>query len=139
MLLATFNLLENSAPYREAITDPWVVPLLFVFSGLLLATLLTQALNRSLYLPSFDGPSKIFLAALVFLYLRTRAISFARVLEFSLAIGLLAVYLVILSHPDTSAQWDGKNEKQRPVVSGIYLVVIELPGDRRVLKLGVQR
>ena len=107
VLLASCNLLENSAPYREATTDPWVIRLLFAFSGLLLATLITQALNRSLYLPSFDGPSKIFLAALVFLFLRTRAISFARVLEFALPIGLLAVYLVILSYPDTSAQWDG--------------------------------
>ena len=106
-LLAIFHWLTNSAPYREALADPWGTRLLFAFAGLLLATLMTQALNRSLYLPSFDGPSKIFLAVLVFLFLRTRAISFARVLEFSLPIGLLAIYLVILLYPETSTQWDG--------------------------------
>ena len=106
-LLAIFHWLKDSAPYRHALADPWAVRLIFSFAGLLLATLVTQALNRSLHLPSFDGPSKIFLAAMVFLYLQTRAISFARVLEFALPIGLLAVYLVILLNPDTSTQWDG--------------------------------
>ena len=113
-MLAVFHLAKNPASYRQALTEPWIKRLLLAFAGLFLATAVTQALSLKLYWPSFDGPSKILVAALIFLFLRTRAVAFGRVLEVGLPLGLLAVYLAIRLNSDTSAAWDG------PYATGRY-------------------
>lgn len=108
VLLAAFDLAKNPTNYRQGLSEPWIKPLLFAFGGLFLATAITQTLRLKLHWPSFDGPSRILIAALVFCFLRTRTISFGRVLEVGLPLGLLAVYLAIRLYPDTSALWGGR-------------------------------
>ncbi len=106
-LLAVFQLARDPAPYREELADPWARRLVLAFASLFVATLVTQILNQSIHWPSFDGPSKILLAGLVFLFLRNQRIAFAKVLEVALPLGLLGVFLVIQLSPEARKVWDG--------------------------------
>lgn len=113
-LLAAFQLSKDRRIVRDALAAPWNRWLLISFASLFGAVALTQVLRFSFFLPAFDSPSKLLIAALVFLYLRGRAIAFARVLEISLPLGLIAVYAVLQLYPDTSTVWDG------PFATGRY-------------------
>ena len=106
-LLAVFQLTRNPAPFREGLADPWARRLVIAFASLFVATLVTQVLNQSIHWPSFDGPSKILLAGLVFLFLRNLRIAFAKVLELALPLALLCVFLVIVMSPEPRKVWDG--------------------------------
>ena len=106
-LLAVFQLAQNPAPFREGFADPSTRRVVLSLGSLFFATLVTQVLSQSIYWPSFDGPSKILLAGLVFLFLRGQRISFAKVLEFALPIGLLCVFWVIQMSPEARKLWDG--------------------------------
>ena len=108
LTLAIWHRMKAPARYRDALTQPWIKPVLFAFVALTLATAISQSLNLRLHWSSFDGPSKILLAALVFLFLRTQTISFARVLEVGLPLGLLAVYLAVQLNSVPNAFWRGR-------------------------------
>ncbi len=105
VVLAAFHFVKNRPGYRQALDVAGVKPLLFSFAALFLATAVTQGVRANLHWSSFDGPSKILLGGAVFLFLRTRAISFARVLEVSLPLSLLAVSLAVHLNPYTPAAW----------------------------------
>jgi len=107
VLLAGYQLLKSPAQYRRDLNDAWVKPLLFSFAALFLATVTTQLLSRNFHLASLDSPSKILLGGLIFLFLRRRAISFVRVLEWALPIALLGIRAAVWIEPDAMAAWDG--------------------------------
>ena len=137
-MLAAFDLAKNPVDYRLALGEPGIKTLLLAFAALFLATAVTQAIRLQLYWPAFDGPSRILLAALVFLFLRTRTVAFARILELGLPLGLLAVYLAIRLYPDTSAAWGGRFAtrfvdpnslgSQSLILTMLCLFSIRLPG-----------
>lgn len=77
-------------------------------SSIFIATALTQLLRQDIYWPSFDGPSRLALAGIVFLFLRTQAISFLKLLEIAIPMGLILTLIMIASFPETSAHWGGR-------------------------------
>ncbi len=105
VLLSTFHFVKNPAAYRQALSAPWMKPLVYSFAALFLATAITQAVRMKAHWPSFDGPSKILLGAAVFLFFRTRAISIARVLEVGLPLGLLAVSIAVRFNSNAPIAW----------------------------------
>lgn len=108
VLLAVFDMAKNPRKYLHGFDEPWIKPLLLALVSIFLATAVTQTLRLKLHWPSFDGPSRILLAALVFCFLRTQAVSFAKVLEVGLPLGLLALFLAIRLYPDTNPNWEGR-------------------------------
>ncbi len=107
-LFSATDLLRNHRPYRLICTDNGPRLMLLAFGGLFLATGLTQILQHKFHLASFDGPSRIVLAALVYLFLKTRPVMFGKALEIGLPGGLLAVFLIIQLYPETSNRWNGR-------------------------------
>lgn len=108
LLLAVFHLARNPASYRHGLAEPWIPGLLLAFASLFLATAITQLVRLEFYGPSYDGPSRILLAAVIFLFLRTRAASFARLAEVGIPLGLLALFFTVQLFPDTNPHWEGR-------------------------------
>ncbi len=69
----------------------------FSLSSIFIATALQQILTGNFNENAFDGPSRLFIAGIIFLCLRQKNIDYFRIIEISIPIGLilLAVYLQI--------------------------------------------
>jgi hypothetical protein len=69
----------------------------FSLSSIFIATALQQILAGNFNENAFDGPSRLLIAGIIFLYLRQKNIDYFRIIEISIPIGLvlLAVYLQI--------------------------------------------
>ncbi len=69
----------------------------FSLSSIFIATALQQILTGNFNENAFDGPSRLFIAGIIFLYLHQKNIDYFRIIEISIPIGLilLAVYLQI--------------------------------------------
>ena len=79
------------------------------FSAPLFAVFISQIFREALYLPAFDGPVRIFIAGIIFLYLRKLEISYLKILEFSIPLSLIATYISFRIYPEASALlWGGR-------------------------------
>jgi O-antigen ligase len=65
------------------------------FSSLILSTAITQLIRGDFHIQSFDGPSRIFLAGVVFLYLLTHPISSIKLFELTLPAGLILLLVAM--------------------------------------------
>ncbi len=67
----------------------------FSLSSIFITTALQQILTGNFNENAFDGPSRLFIAGIIFLYLRQKNIDYFRIIEISIPIGLvlLAIYL----------------------------------------------
>jgi O-antigen ligase len=100
--------LSQSTQKFSYIKDFNVLAVVISLSSIFIATALTQLLRQDIYWPSFDGPSRLALAGIVFLFLRTQSISFLKLLEIAIPIGLILTLIMIASFPETSAHWGGR-------------------------------
>lgn len=71
---------------------------LLIFASLgsiFFATTIQQVISGNLNLNAFDGPSRLLIAGIVFLYLRQKSINYFRIIEIAIPIGLifLTIYL----------------------------------------------
>ncbi len=73
-----------------------------------LAIFISQLFRQDFSINAFDGPSRILLAALIFLYLRDRQIHFTKALEWVLPVSLLICLAAYIFNPEASALWDGR-------------------------------
>jgi len=106
-VLSILYWLMNSRPHSVDINKPFTWLVLLGFSSLFISTGLTQLIRGDFHIQSFDGPLRIFLAGLVFLYLLTRPISSIRLLEISLPIGLVLLTLAIQNR-EIGLPWGGR-------------------------------
>lgn len=68
---------------------------IFGFSSLILSTAITQLIRGDFHIQSFDGPSRLFLASVVFLYLLKNPILSIKILKVSLPIGLVLLFIAV--------------------------------------------
>lgn len=80
--------------------------ILLVFSGLFFSVLLSQIFRGAIHLAAFDGPSRILIAGLVFLFLKQLNIPYLKTLGIAIPFGLLLTFITLKLHPD--AFWAGK-------------------------------
>lgn len=100
--------LRQSTQKFSYIKDLNVLAVTISLSSIFIATALTQILRQDIYWPSFDGPSRLALAGIIFLFLRTQSISFLKLLEIAIPVGLILTLIMIVSFPETSGQWGGR-------------------------------
>jgi O-antigen ligase len=84
--------------------DKYDALILAAFSGLLLATLISQGARGAIHFAAFDGPSRLFIGGIVFLYLRRLNLPYMRVLEIAIPIGLIVLLVCVLANP--GAYWE---------------------------------
>ncbi len=92
---------SNSIRFNEPI--PWLA--LLGLSSIFLATAITQFIRGEFHVQSFDGPSRIFLATAVFLYLRTRPVSYIKLLEIAIPLGLIILMIAVQDSSARSNWW----------------------------------
>jgi O-antigen ligase len=76
--------------------------------SIFLSTALAQLIRGEFHIQSFDSSLRIFLAAAVFLYLRTRPISYIKLLEVSLPLGLILLIFAIQDSPARHNWWGNR-------------------------------
>ncbi len=109
-LLAVLSILYwliNSRSFSVDINKSFIWAALLGFSSLFISTGITQLIRGDFHIQSFDGPSRIFLAGAVFLYLLTRPISAIKLLEIALPAGLI-ILLFFVRKFDTVVNWGGR-------------------------------
>jgi O-antigen ligase len=107
-LLALFYTLQNFQSIRSSLdgaASKWIV---FTLCSPLLAIFISQAFRQEFSSTAFDGPSRILLTALVFLYLKDRQINFTKLIEWVIPISLLICLGAYLLNPAASAMWGGR-------------------------------
>ena len=107
-LLALFYTLKNFQSIRsnlDGATSKWIV---FTLCSPLLAIFISQAFRQEFSSTAFDGPIRILLTALVFLYLKDRQINFTKLIEWVIPISLLICVGAYLFNPAASAMWGGR-------------------------------
>jgi O-antigen ligase len=107
-LIALFYTLQNFQSIRNSLdsaASKWIV---FTLSSPLLAIFISQAFRQDFSSTAYDGPSRILLTALVFLYLKDRQINFTKLIEWVIPISLLICLGAYLLNPGASAMWGGR-------------------------------
>lgn len=107
-LLALVYTLQNFHSIRSSLdgaASKWIV---FTLCSPLLAIFISQAFRQEFSSTAFDGPSRILLTALVFLYLKDRQINFTKLIEWVIPISLLICLGAYLLNPAASALWGGR-------------------------------
>lgn len=88
-----------------SIKDPIVWLALLGLASVFISTAITQLIRGEFHVQSFDGPSRIFLATAVFLYLRSRPISYLKILELALPVGLILLIIAVQDSELRSNWW----------------------------------
>ena len=79
------------------------------FSAPLFAVLISQIFREAIYFPAFDGPVRIFIAGIIFLYLWKLEIPYLKILGLSVPLSLVATYISFRIDPEASALlWGGR-------------------------------
>ena len=107
-LLAFFYTLQNFQSMLcslDGAASKWIV---FALCSPILAIFISQAFRQEFSSTAFDGPSRILLTALVFLYLKDRQINFTKLIEWVIPISLLICLGAYLLNPAASAMWGGR-------------------------------
>ena len=107
-LLALFYTLQNFQSIRSSLDGPASKWIFFTLCSPLLAIFISQAFRQDFSSTAFDGPSRILLTALVFLYLKDRQINFTKLIEWVIPISLLICLGAYLLNPAASAMWGGR-------------------------------
>ena len=76
------------------------------FLGLILSVLFSQVFRGTIHFAAFDGPSRILIAGIVFLFLKQLKIPYIRILSISIPVGLISTFISLKLNP--GAYWDGK-------------------------------
>jgi O-antigen ligase len=108
LIISIIYWLSQSTQKFFYIKDLNVLAVVISLSSIFIATALTQLIRQDIYWPSFDGPSRLALAAIVFIFLRTQSISFLKLLEVAIPIGLMLTLIMIVSFPETSVPWGNR-------------------------------
>lgn len=125
-LLALLYTLQNFQSVRNSLegsASKWIV---FTLCSPLLAIFISQSFRQEFSSTAFDGPSRILLAALLFLYLKDRQINFTKLIEWVIPISLLICLGAYLLNPAASAVWGGRAASYfvDPLTFGTYCFIL---------------
>lgn len=102
VLLAAYHCWSGKAPKIE-LHYPLDTLMLLTFAGLFLSVLISQAFRGAMHFAAFDGPSRILLAGVVFLLLKSLNIPYIKILSIAVPVGLICVFLSVQLNP--GAYW----------------------------------
>jgi len=107
LLLLTIyqGLTKTPAPFR--IQTRQDVFIFFVFSSLFLAALISQLFRGAIHFAAFDGPFRLMVAGVAFLYLRQWNIPYIKILGVAIPLGLIFTFIALKIHPGV-ASWGGR-------------------------------
>lgn len=80
--------------------------IIFLFASLFLSVLVSQSFRGALNFPAFDGPSRIFFAGIVCLFLKQWNIPYIKILGIAIPLGLIATFITLRLYPE--AFWGGR-------------------------------
>jgi len=101
-LLAVYYLWNGKVP-RIQFNYPLDALILLTFAGLFVSVLLSQISRGTIHFAAFDGPSRLFIAGVVFLFIRQRNIPYIKILSIAIPSGLICVFISVQLNP--SAYW----------------------------------
>jgi O-antigen ligase len=102
-LLTMYHFWSGKAPKIEFNYSLDAV-ILLTFAGLFVSVLLSQISRGAIHFAAFDGPSRVLIAGIVWLFIRQLNISYVKVLSIAIPVGLICVFLSTQLNPD--AYWD---------------------------------
>lgn len=104
LLIYIYELFGKSA---SASGDKKSIALALSLSGIFLATVIQQSLTFDINFSAWDGPSRLLIAGLAFLYLRQKNINYTKILEVAIPLGLILLwaYLNINQKYYWGARW----------------------------------
>jgi O-antigen ligase len=73
--------------------------ILLTFTGLFLSVLLSQISRGTIHFAAFDGPSRLLIAGIVFLFIRRLNIPYIKILSIATPVGLICVFLSVQLNP----------------------------------------
>ena len=98
LLVIYQGLMKTPAPFKiQAKQD---VFFFFVFSSLFLATLITQLFRGTIHIAAFDGPFRLMVAGVAFLYLKQWNIPYIKILGTAIPLGLILTFITLKIHPE---------------------------------------
>jgi len=99
LLLAIYQgLTKTPAPFSiQAKQDVFIF---FVFSSLFLAALISQMCRGTIHFAAFDGPFRIMVAGVAFLYLRQWNIPYIKILGTAIPLGLIFTFITLKINPE---------------------------------------
>jgi len=100
--LALFSLIFSKRKYDS--TDLLIFT---IFSSLFFSSLISQIARNDYQISSLDGPSRILVAGVVFIWLRDRNIDFLKLFELVLPLSLLVLAFLIHLNEEWSNAWKG--------------------------------
>jgi len=106
LILTLIFLSDKSRKVANSDDKNLTLSIFFTFASLFIATFISQAFRLNFDLPAFDGPSRILIAGIVFLYLRNQQIRYLYLLQISIPIGLLVTLVEVLLNP--SSYWGNR-------------------------------
>jgi O-antigen ligase len=105
---AIIYLVSNPAAIRSGLSGKSSKWIFFTLSSAILAILISQAFRQEFSATAYDGPSRMFFAAIIFLYLKNRKINFTKILEWVLPISLMICLGAYFLNPAASVFWSNR-------------------------------
>jgi len=126
LILAVIYFINNASAIKNSLhgrSTKWVV---LTLSSAILAIAISQSFRQDLSLTAFDGPSRILLSAVIFLYLKDRQINFTKILEWILPLSLIICLGAYLLNPAASAMWGNRAASYfvDPITFGTYCLIL---------------
>jgi O-antigen ligase len=72
----------------------------FVFSSLFLAALISQLFRGTIHFAAFDGPFRLVVAGVVFLFLKQWNLPYIKILGAAIPLGLIFTFAILKTHPE---------------------------------------
>lgn len=89
-------------PVRFGIQTRQDVFIFFVFSSLFLATLISQLFRGTIHFAAFDGPFRLVVAGVAFLFLKQWNLPYIKTLGDAIPLGLIFTFIALKIHPGDS-------------------------------------
>ena len=97
-LLTVYHFWSGKAP-RIQFNYPLDAVIPLTFAGLFISVLMSQISRGAIHFAAFDGPSRLLIAGIVFLFIRQLSIPYIKVLSIATPVGLICVFLSVQLNP----------------------------------------
>jgi O-antigen ligase len=98
LLVIYQGLTKTPAPFRiQARQDVFIF---FVFSSLFLAALISQLFRGTIHFAAFDGPFRLVVAGVTFLFLKQWNLPYIKILGVAIPLGLILTFITLKMHPE---------------------------------------
>jgi len=101
-LVSLHHFWRAKAP-RIQFNYPLDAMILLTFAGLFISVLMSQISRGAIHFAAFDGPSRVLIAGIIFLFIRQLSIPYIKVLSIAIPAGLICVFLSVQLNP--GAYW----------------------------------